>query len=105
MLIFCCSVSNLGFSVVTENFIHFAISACVFIYETNCLSFLCSMAATNADKIEALRPRPIDDSVFTLQAQHRSDAVWNRQVKHNTKTSCYVLSSILHMVPHFIHRM
>ena len=95
----------MGFSVVTENFIHFARSACVFIYQINYLSFLCNMAATNADKIEAMRPRPIDDSVLTLQAQHQSNAIWNGQVKHNTKTNCYVLNSILHMVPHFIHKM
>ena len=63
------------------------------------------MAAANADKIEATWPRPIDDSVLTLQAQHRSAAILNGQVKHNTKTSCHVLNSILHMVPHFIHRM
>ena len=74
------------------------------IYQTNYLSFLCSMVAVNVDKIEAARPGPIDDSVLTLQSQHRLDVIWNGQVKHNTKTSCYVLNSILHMVPHFIHR-
>ena len=90
---------------MVENFIHFAISACVFIYETNCLLFSCSIAAAKANEIEAARLGPIDDSVLTLQAQHWSNAIWNGQVKHNTKTSCYILNSILHMVPHFIHRM
>ena len=54
--------------MVIENFIHFAISAYVFNYQTNCLLFLCSIAIANADKIEAARPGPIDDSVLTLQA-------------------------------------
>ena len=62
------------------------------------------MVAVNVDEIEAVWPGPIDDSMLTLQAEHRSDVIWNGQVKHNTKTSCYVLNSILHMVPHFIHR-
>ncbi|KAL0007992.1 hypothetical protein SO802_009494 [Lithocarpus litseifolius] len=37
------------------------------------------MVVTNADEIEAARPEPIDDSVLPLQAQHRSDAIWNGQ--------------------------
>ena len=39
------------------------------------------MVAANADKIEAAWPGPIDDSVLPWQAQHRSDAIWNGQVK------------------------
>ena len=54
------------------------------IYQTNYLSFLCSMVAVNADEIEAARPGPIDDSVLTLQSQHRLDVIWNGLVKHNT---------------------
>ena len=54
--------------MVIENFFYFAISAYVFNYQTNCLLFLCSIAVANADKIEAARPEPIDDSMLTLQA-------------------------------------
>ena len=43
--------------------------------------------------------------MLTLQTEHRSEAIWNEQVKHNTKTICYVLNCILLMVPHLIHRM
>ena len=63
------------------------------------------MAIANAGQIEVAHPGPIDDSVLTLQPEHRSEAIWNRQVKHNTKTICYVLNCILLMVPHLIHRM
>ncbi|KAL0004077.1 hypothetical protein SO802_011638 [Lithocarpus litseifolius] len=56
-----------------------------------------SMATTNIDEIEAVWPRPFDDSMLTLQAQHQSDAIWNGWLKHNTKSNCYVLNSILHM--------
>ena len=63
------------------------------------------MVAANAGQIEVAHPGPIDDSVLTLQPEHRSEAIWNRQVKHNTKTICYVLNCILLMVPHLIHRM
>ena len=35
------------------------------------------MAAANVNEIEATRPRPIDDSMLTLQAQRWSDAIWN----------------------------
>ena len=42
---------------------------------------------------------------MTLQADHRSEAIWNGQVKHNTETICVVLNCILLMVPHLIHTM
>ena len=43
------------------------------------------MAAANAGQIDHAQPRPIDKSVFTQQANHRFEAIWNGQVKHNTK--------------------
>ena len=42
------------------------------------------MAATNAGRIDHAQPRPIDKSVFTQQANHRFEAIWNGQEKHNT---------------------
>ena len=32
-----------------------------------------------------MQPSSIDELVLTLQADHRLEAIWNRQVKHNTK--------------------
>ena len=43
------------------------------------------MAATNAGQIDHTQPGPIDTSVLKLQPTHRSEAIWNGQVKHNTK--------------------
>nr|POE57523.1 udp-galactose transporter 2 [Quercus suber] len=37
------------------------------------------MAAANAGQIEVTHPGPIDDSVLTLQPEHRSEAIWNGQ--------------------------
>ena len=58
------------------------------------------MAVANAGQIDHVQPGPIDESVLTLQANHRSEAIWNGQVKHNTKTIFVVLNCILLMVPH-----
>ena len=44
------------------------------------------MAAANAGRIDYTQPGPIDDSVLTQQATHRSEAIWNGRVKHSTKT-------------------
>ena len=44
------------------------------------------MAAANAGRIDHAQPRPIDKSVFTQQANHRFEAIWNGQVKCNTKS-------------------
>ena len=43
------------------------------------------MAAANAEQIDYTQPGPIDDSVLTQQVTHRSEAIWNGRVKHNTK--------------------
>ena len=43
------------------------------------------MAAANAGQIDHAQPGPINESVLTLHANHRSEAIWNGQVKHNTK--------------------
>ena len=42
------------------------------------------MAAANAGRIDHTQPDPIDASVLKLQLTHRSEAIWNKQVKHNT---------------------
>ena len=63
------------------------------------------MAAANVGQIDHAQPRPIDDSVLTLQAEHWLEVIWNGQVKYNTKTICVVLNCILLMVPYLIHRM
>ena len=63
------------------------------------------MAAANVGQIDHVQPGPFDDSALTLQVEHRSEAIWNGQVKHNTKTICIVLNCILLMVPHLIHRI
>ena len=55
------------------------------------------MAATNAGRIDYTQPGPIDNSVLSQQAKHRSEAIWNGWVKHNSK---YLL---VHM--HLIHTM
>ena len=65
--------------------------------QSNCLAFFCSMATTNAGRIDYTQPGSIDNSVLSQQAKHRSEAIWNGRVKHNTK---YLL---LHM--HLIHTM
>nr|POE77234.1 hypothetical protein CFP56_36648 [Quercus suber] len=36
------------------------------------------MAAANARRINHAEPGPIDNSVLTQQANHRSEAIWNR---------------------------
>ena len=43
------------------------------------------MTATNAERIDYMQPGPIDASVLKLQPTHRWEAIWNGQVKHNTK--------------------
>ena len=48
-------------------------------------------------RIDYTQLGPIDNSVLSQQAKHRSEAIWNGRVKHNTK---YLL---LHM--HLIHTM
>ena len=44
------------------------------------------MAAANAGRINYAKPGPIDTSVLTQQANHRSEAIWNGQVKGNSKS-------------------
>ena len=44
------------------------------------------MAAVNAGRINYAKPKPIDTSVLTQQANHRFEAIWNGQVKRNTKS-------------------
>ena len=46
---------------------------------------MCNIAAANARQIDHAQPEPIDGSVLTQQANYRSEAIWNGQVKHNTK--------------------
>ena len=43
------------------------------------------MAVANAGQIDHVQPSPIDNLVLRLQANHRSKAIWNGQVKHSTK--------------------
>ncbi|KAK9997890.1 hypothetical protein SO802_017493 [Lithocarpus litseifolius] len=43
------------------------------------------MATANAGQIDHAQPGPIDESVLMLQANHRSKAIWNGQVNHNTE--------------------
>ena len=43
------------------------------------------MAAANARRIDYTQPGPIDNSMLSQQAKHRFEAIWNGQVKHNTK--------------------
>ena len=43
------------------------------------------MASANAGQINHAQPGPIDTSVLTLQPNHRSEVIWNGQVKHTTK--------------------
>ena len=44
------------------------------------------MPAANAGRINYAEPGPIDRSVLTQQANHRSETIWNGQVKRNTKS-------------------
>ena len=44
------------------------------------------MAAANAGRINYAELGPIDTSVLTQQPNHRSEAIWNGQVKRNTKS-------------------
>ena len=44
------------------------------------------MAAANAGRINYAELGPIDTSVLTQQPNHRSEAIWNGQVKCNTKS-------------------
>ena len=44
------------------------------------------MAAANAGRINYAELGPIDRSVLTQQANHRSEAIWNGQVNRNTKS-------------------
>ena len=43
------------------------------------------MAVANARQIDHAQPGPIDGLVLTQQTDHRFEAIWNGQVKHNTK--------------------
>ena len=43
------------------------------------------MAVANAGQIDHVQPGLVDESVLTLQANHRSESIWNGQVKHSTK--------------------
>ena len=43
------------------------------------------MAAVNAGQINYAEPGPIDTSMLTQQPNHQSEAIWNGQVKRNTK--------------------
>ena len=54
------------------------------------------MATVNADEIEAVRPRPIVDSVLTLQAQHWSDVLGYLPFKSYFMTLCMTLCMILY---------
>ena len=62
----------------------------------NCLSFLCSMTAVNAGRIDHMQPGPIDTSVLMLQPTHRSEAIWNGQVQHNSKYLCQMYTYLIH---------
>ena len=88
---------------------------CLFFFSESCLlranyfSFLCSMAAANAGRIDHTQPGPIDMSVLTLQPTHRSEAIWNGQVQHSTKYLCQmytkfnsynVHANVCHMLIH-----
>ena len=44
------------------------------------------MAIANAGQINYAELGPIDEAVLTQQANHRFEAIWNRQVKRNTKS-------------------
>ena len=44
------------------------------------------MAAANAGRINYVEPGPINTSVLTQQPIHRSETIWNGQVKRNTKS-------------------
>ena len=48
--------------------------------------FLCNIAAANAGQINHVQLGPIDKLVLTLQTDYQSKAIWNGQVKHNTKS-------------------
>ena len=43
------------------------------------------MAAANAGQINHAQLGPIDTLGLTLQPNHRSEVIWNGQVKHSTK--------------------
>ena len=43
------------------------------------------MAAANAKRIDYAQVGPINMLVLTQQPNHRSEPIWNAQVKHNTK--------------------
>ena len=62
----------------------------------NYFSFLCSMAAANAGRIDHTQPGPIDTSVLTLQPTHRSEAIWNGQVQHSSKYLCQMYTHLIH---------
>ena len=44
------------------------------------------MATANAGRINYAEPGPIDTLVLTQQPNHQSEAIWNGQVKRNTKS-------------------
>ena len=44
------------------------------------------MAAANAGHINYAEPGPINTSVLTQQTNTRFEAIWNGQVKRNTKS-------------------
>ena len=53
------------------------------------------MVAAYAGWINYAEPGPIDTLMLTQQANHRSNAIWNGQVKRNTKslTNVYTFNS------------
>ena len=86
--------------VVWEYFLDFV--CFFFFFSESCLlranyfSFLCSMAAANAGRIDHTQPGPIDTSVLTLQPTHRSEAIWNGQVQHSSKYLCQMYTHLIH---------
>ena len=67
-----------------------------YLLRANCLPFLCSMAAANVARINHAEPGPIDTSLLTQQPNHRSEAIWNGQVKCNTKSLCIMYMHLIH---------
>ena len=56
------------------------------------------MPAANAGQINYAEPGPIDKSVLTQQPNHRSEAIWNGQVKCNTKSLTNVHAFMIYNV-------
>ena len=56
------------------------------------------MPTANAGRINYAEPGPIDRLVLTQQPNHRSEAIWNGQVKHNTKSLTNVHTFMMYNV-------